>query len=35
MKHINNLLKILLFLTLFYSTALAEEEEKIVNDHEF
>ena len=35
MKHINNLLKILLFLTLFYSTALAEEEKKIVNDHEW
>ena len=35
MKHINNSLKILLFLTCFYSTALAEEKKAIVNDHEW
>ena len=34
MKHINNLLKILFFLTCFYSTALAEEKKAIVNDND-
>ena len=35
MKHINNLLIILLFLTCFNSTALTEEKKEIVNDHEW
>ena len=35
MKHINNLLKILLLLTCFYSTALTEEKKAIVKDHEW
>ena len=35
MKHINNSLKILLFIICFYSTALAEEKKAIVNDHEW
>ena len=35
MKRINNLLKILLLLTCFYSTALTEEKKEIVNDHEW
>ena len=34
MKHINNLLVILLFLTCFNSNALAEEKKAIVNDND-
>ena len=35
MKHINNLLKILLLLNCFCSTALTEEKKVIDNDHEW
>ena len=35
MKRINNLLKILLLLNCFFSTALAEEKKVIDNDHEW
>jgi hypothetical protein len=35
MKHINYFLKILFLLNCFYSTALTEEKEAIVNDHEW
>ena len=34
MKHINNFIKILLFLTCFYSMAFSEEKKTIVNDND-
>ena len=35
MKHINKLIKILLFLTCFHSIAFSEEKKTKINDHEW